>query len=442
MDATLINPSFGGRVAQGRHNRAWPPLDLLNLAGLLKKAGFTPRLFDLRARPDRTGAAIRAGRTSITILTSSPLDRWQCPNPDPGPVVDLARKLNPERLILTGLHGTVFPEEMLKKTGCLAVVRGEPEVTAAEAALCLAKGKDLIQVRSLSYRRGEKFIPNPDREPTPISALPPPDYSLIDLADYGYELLGPRMALVETGRGCPFSCPYCLKAMYPPGIREKPIEAVLDEVQTLIRDHGAKSLYFFDLEFASRKKAVIQLCQGLHRRNLIVPWACQTRIDTLDPKLLRVMAQAGCRLIHFGVETADEGIQNESAKQIDRERTRDLFRLAGKIGIKTAAFFLIGLPGRGPREARRTAKLARYLNPTFASFHAHTPYPTTDWGLKAYDWSSWAQDAADQEARWKWRTRRSYLGFYLRPRYIWSILRGHAGLDMRAALKLWMSFIK
>ena len=117
-DVLLINPAWGGQVSRrgSRYNRRWPPLDLLNLAGLLRADGATVELADARAVPTAP-AVLRAmaARADTVFITSSPLDRWQCPNLELEYFSQTCRELSHPRLVLLGVHGTVAPAGMLDR---------------------------------------------------------------------------------------------------------------------------------------------------------------------------------------------------------------------------------------------------------------------------------------------------------------------------------------
>jgi len=435
----LLNPPFSGRVSQGRYNRAWPPLDLLNAAALLERAGHSVRLLDGRARPSAFGRLeAEANWAELIVLDSSPLDRWQCPNLELEPVIGTAGRLKGRPLFVCGVQGTLFPEEVLGLTGAAGVIRGEPE----GAVLDLAQGRDPEEVTGLTFRRSGRAAANPDRPPLDLAGLPRPAYHLVDLKDYGYELLGPRLGLIETGRGCPFECAFCLKVMYPGRLRSKPVGQVLDEVDHLVRERGARSVYFIDLEFTARRPAVVELCQGLIRRGLNFRWACQTRLDQVDEDLLRLMKRAGLRLIHFGLETASLESLARAGKLWRPEAAGRVLEAARRLGLVTAGFFMVGLPGEGLKEARATLDLALRLKPSLASFHAHTPYPGTGLGLAARSWTEWSRQAREGERRWALFLRRAYLRYYLRPAGLaagWRVLRAGGGLG---PLRLWLGFLK
>ncbi len=427
----------------GRYNRAWPPLDLLNCAAVVERAGHRVSLWDGRTL-SQAASPLAGEAADLIFVTSSPLDRWQCPNLELDPVLNITGQLPKDRLFLLGVHGTLFPAELLRLTGARGVVRGEPESAVGQISEIWANNqkRDLSQVDGLSHRRGEDLVHNPDRRPLALAALPRPAYHLIDLSAYTYDLLGPRLALVEASRGCPWSCAFCLKALYPPGLRAKPPDQVVEEVEVLVRDHRAESIYFIDLEFTVRRAAVEELCRGLMRRRLKLRWCCQARVDTVDEDLLRLMRLSGLELIHFGVETASPQTLRRSGKNITPSQIAAAFSAARKAGLKTAGFFMVGLPGEGLKEARATIDLACGLKPTFASFHAWTPYPGTPWGGEAESWEAWSPRARERLSLWAPFLRRAYARYYLRPAYLPLGLSGLRRTPWGGALRLWWGFVK
>ena len=61
--------------------------------------------------------------------------------------------------------------------------------------------------------------------------------------------MGKRLVLLETARGCPNQCVFCLKIMYGAKIRQKSLEQVKAEIDNMVGKLKAKNIYFFDLEF-------------------------------------------------------------------------------------------------------------------------------------------------------------------------------------------------
>lgn len=435
MKVALINPSFGGRVSRGRYNRAWPPLDLLNLAAIFEAAGHRAELFDLRAKTWSNDQIYSStSKADLIIITTSPLDRWQCPNIGLDPVLDLCGRLPVDRLHLTGVHGSLFPDQTLARIKAAGLILGQPEAAAVDLAAGLEPGA----VRGLVLADGTS---GPPPEALGWEDLPPPAYHLISPADYGYELLGPRLALIEGGRGCPHQCAFCLQAMYRPGRKRRPPEAVVDEAARLSRDWGARSVYFIDLEFTLDSAWAAAVAQGLIDRGLKLGWCCQTRADAVDGPLLELMAQSGCRLIHYGVESGSAATMARSGKRLDLQAVAQAMALTRRAGITSAGFFMLGLPGEGPAEAQETIDLARRLAPDFASFSLYLPYPGTAWGGDLASPEDWEAAAAGQEQRWGAIARRAYQGYYLSPLRALRLARALGLRQLAAGAGLWLDFI-
>jgi hypothetical protein len=375
MRFLLFNPSWGKLISRDRrYNRQWPPLSLLNCAAILKNAEFEVTVLDGRVKKVSQAVLLQeVSRTDFILMTSSPLDRWQCPNLDLKPFFSQTDILPKDKLIICGVHGTVFPERMLRRTQAKFVIRDEPEASILD----FVKKRKWEETLGISYLKNNKVENNPRCAPLNLENMPFPAYNLINPKDYFYEVLGERMALLEGSRGCPYQCPFCLKVMFGQGVRVKPISQMIDEIERVIRQYRFRSIYFFDLEFAFNKRRVVELCRNLMRKDLKFSWACQTRPENVDEELLSYMSLAGCRLIHFGIETGEPSIQSKIKKNIDIQKTKSIVKKAHELGIATACFYIVGFPEETYEEREKTLNLALYLDSTYASFHLLAPYPST-----------------------------------------------------------------
>ena len=153
MKILIVNPLQAHIInSRGKiYNRVWPPLSEANCAALLEKDGHEVVIVDANA--ERLGVAEVARRAvgfDKIFITSSTIDRWQCPVIDLRPLlsyVKILKKINGE-VYITGAHGTVRPEEMLRLTGAKAVIRGEPELTVLE----ICRNNDLSRVKGITYQ--------------------------------------------------------------------------------------------------------------------------------------------------------------------------------------------------------------------------------------------------------------------------------------------------
>jgi radical SAM superfamily enzyme YgiQ (UPF0313 family) len=440
----LLNPTWDSLVSKqgGRFNRAWPPLDLLNCGALLEREGIHVELIDARATPHRTAdMAERSHEFDKVFITSSPLDRWQCPNLEIDRFFRALEGFRKDNLYVMGVHGDRYPELVLERTGARAVIRGEPELTV----LRICQTADLSRIPGLAYTSNGAVVKNENGPLLDMKDLPIPAYHLIDMDRYGYELMGERFALLETTRGCPFPCMYCFLEMYGGRrYRRKSLEQVTAEVDYIVQVVRAKSLYFIDLEFTLGDSLHVHgLCDHMIDKGYDLPWCCQTRADSFDMDLLTKMRRAGCRMIHFGVETGSERVMSTIDKKITPSAIEKGVGMAKRAGIETACFFMFGFPGETPDDMDATIEFARKINPTYASFHIASPYPGTP--LYAMSGSSELFPEAytkehslgDLEAT----VRRAFKTFYLRPGYAWSRIAEGNPAAWKKQFKLFRAFI-
>ncbi len=172
-------------------------------------------------------------------------------------------------------------------------------------------------------------------------------------------------------------------------------------------------------------------------------WCCQTRADCVDETLLQLMKRAGCRLMHYGVETGSPRIAELSNKRLSVDRQSQGVELTKRVGMECLCFFLLGYPGETEEEMRQTIRLARRLNPTYAAFHRISPYPGTKLyeqfaGKSAQLFPAFAGSEEDrrkidrlvQQAIWSYYVRPGYIIsrlFHSSPRSLWRQLRLFAG---------------
>jgi len=449
MKVLLLKPCWNYPVDPGdsTYNRNWPPLSLLNIAAMLETHNIHAEILDAGAeRLNVETVAERSRDFDAIFVTSASLDRWQCPNLNLKPFVKTVLHLKKvcSDVYLMGTHGTVRPREVLDQTGVTAVIRNEPEVAVVE--ICTGKPMDAVGGLNF-YDKEDRYIETPDQPLMDLSTLPIPAYDRIDLSKYQYEVLGDRFALLEASRGCPFNCMFCVKNMYGKGFRKKSIPQFIREVDYIIDTVKAKTAYFIDLEFTVNRPLAEAVSDHLIARGSPLNWCVQTRADSVDGPLLKRMRRAGCRIVHFGVETGSERIRKTLNKGITFDQVESGLRAAREAGMQTVCFFMFGLPGETRDDMEETIRFARKLNPTFASFHIALPYPGTEFhqqvepelagelfpraytGIVPYD---------DLERM----AMKAFRSFYLRPRYIAGRLKDRDFSTFYNQARFFLSYIR
>lgn len=451
MKILIVNPLQVNIVnSRGKiYNRAWTPLAEANCAALLEKEGHEVVIVDANAeRLSAVDVAKSSAGFDKIFITSSTLDRWQCPEIDLDPFLNYVKAVRAvtDELYIIGPHGTVRPEEMLALTDAKAVIRGEPELTVLE--LCIHN--DLSKVKGISYKSKGEFINNDLQDPLDLEKLPMPSFHLLPMEKYFYEVLGENFVVLEGSRGCASRCSFCLLDMYGKKLRVKSSPKLINELETVINKFHVKNAYFMDLEFTINRSLVEEICDYLIRKRYDFKWTCQTRFDLIDEDLLVKMKRAGCDLIHFGVEAADDKALKALGKGITVEKIKAGMKMMKKLNMRSACFFLVGAFASTEKDIEEIIKFSKLLNPTYALFHIAIPYPNTKFhqdvsnnGASFSDSNLFPEAYVGEMTLKKIKTlaRHAYIKYYFRPRYILSIIRRGQIKYLYRQVKLFLGFV-
>lgn len=234
----------------------------------------------------------------------------------------------------------------------------------------------LSAIRGLVWRDGDEIVVNPDRPfIRRLDDLPLPRHDLLPLQKYRAPLVGGPYTFVVTSRGCPGGCRFCIKHVsYGQTVRFRSPENILAEIEMLV-GLGIRHIHMYADLFTVSREQVMGLCRGILERNLRVRWTCNSRVDFVDFEMLRMMAQAGCWMISWGIESGSEEVLRRAGKGIRLEQVEQALRWAKGAGIRNWGYFIIGLPGETEETIQETIRLALRLPLDLALFHIAAPYP-------------------------------------------------------------------
>jgi radical SAM superfamily enzyme YgiQ (UPF0313 family) len=251
-----------------------------------------------------------------------------------------------------------------------------PEIAAAGAD---AHGDSpLAAIAGLGWRHAGDPVVNRDRPFFPsLDDLPVPAHRLLPLDQYRAPLIRGPYSFVVTSRGCPAGCSYCIKHVsYGSSVRLRSPRLLVDEIRQLV-ELGARHIHMYADLFTVNREQVVELCRLLIEEGPRVPWTCNSRVDYVDEEMLELMGRAGCELIAWGIESANEQVLKRAHKGYPIEQAHLALTWARRAGIKSWGYFIIGLPGETESSIRETVDLAKRLPLDIALFHVAAPYPGT-----------------------------------------------------------------
>jgi anaerobic magnesium-protoporphyrin IX monomethyl ester cyclase len=440
MKVLLLNPPTGegkGFIREGRCTQEdgvwttlWPPISLATTAAVLERDGHDVHIID-------AGATSFPRARLLRHIAQDPPQAVIWSTGTPSIVDDLALASEIKDVdtrihtAVFGTHVTVLDERSLAETpGLDAIIRNEPETTAAEWAAKVEKGETLDGVLGLTFRSDGGIVRNPDRPfMTDLDALPDPAWHLLDIDAYRLPLKGDRFLMVTPHRGCPYPCSYCTaQTYYGSKLRRKSVERVVLEIETNIARHGVRDFFFWSDTFTIDKRYVIALSEAI--TPLDISWASNSRVDTIDEEMAQVMKRAGCWMISFGIESGDQALLDTAGKGAKVEDAEKAVGAAQQAGMKVAGHFVLGMPGETRESLEKTLALARKLPLDFVQYYCAVPFPgsrlfeearSKRW-LESDDFSRFRQDEAilnlptlAPEEVMLYRER-AYREFYMKPR--------------------------
>ncbi|MCC6553565.1 MAG: B12-binding domain-containing radical SAM protein [Polyangiaceae bacterium] len=307
--------------------------------------------------------------------------------------ISLSRSHAPgARIVVGGAPATAEPARFLS-AGADAVALGEGEMTFVDFIECVAAGGSLDDVAGLALRapRGARGLsllggaPGVRRtKERPLVAdldqLPMPAWDLIDMARYIRKNRG-LFASVLTERGCPYACVYC---DHDRRFRAHSAKRVVDELEILSRDFGARRIDIIDEIFNCRKDRVLAIRDEKRRRGLDVRLQDfdGMRADILDEETVDALREMGFDAFSVAIEAASPRVQRLIKKNLKIDKTVAAIQWAVDRGIFVNTFFMVGFPTETPDEVAATLRLARGCASHQSTISKVEAYPGTPmWDL-------------------------------------------------------------
>ena len=365
-----------------------PPLSLAYLAAVLEADGIEVQILDFlvtRYRPEKVRQKLEEYQPQLVGVTCVTLNYHLAAE-----MLEVCKTVNPDIVtVIGGPHVSFTPKETLLETPCIdIVVIGEGERTIVELVKTVAGGGSLQDVAGIAFMdQGTPVKTDPRPFIDNIDSLPVPARHLIPLSRY--RALGSPWTVI-TSRGCPYGCIFCSgRRMLGRKVRFRDPGLVVDEIERIKQDYGFQQVNIVDDTFTVNHPHARQVCEEMLRRNLNMNWSAFARVDNMTDELAALMKRAGCNMVLFGVESADEGILKTIRKGLIPDDVRNGVRIATGAGIQVYCSFIIGLPGESPDTIQKSIAFTDEINRDYGAeygYHMLSPLPGTELYEKAADY--------------------------------------------------------
>lgn len=210
-----------------------------------------------------------------------------------------------------GGHGpSPEPEYFLGKTGADAVVIGEGEITIIELLKALEEKQDFSKINGVAFLKDDKIIQTPRRALIKdINTIPFPAWDLFPMEHYvltrGARIKNNQRCMASlSGRGCTFKCNFCYRM--DEGFRPRSPESIIEEIAFLQKNYSVSYIEFHDELLMNSIQRTIELCTKFIKSGLKFNWFCNGRLNYVKLDVLKLMKEAGCVFINYGIESLDE----------------------------------------------------------------------------------------------------------------------------------------
>lgn len=393
MKVLLINPPI----------REWAkpnvfPSGLGYIVSVLSQNGHSVEIMDINAyRWNKIEVEERIKKTDYDVIgiggivTTYKYVKW---------LVAILKKHHPgKKVIVGGSVGTSISGIMLEKNPVDIVCLGEGEETVKELIGALESG-DLSRVKGIIYRDALGKIHKTENRPPikDLDSIPFPAWDYFPMDIYlknpvgapnrnkwinGSSQARDSLSLnIFATRGCPYKCIYCYHDFMGQGYRQRSAENVIKEIETLYEKYKVPYFHFIDDEFVMNKKFVLEFCHLLKsfskKIGRKITWGCAGRVNLMTEDLVVAMADAGCVLIGYGIESGSQKILDFVNKQVSVEQAKKAIRLTKKHLGWADCSFMIGYPGETKETIQETIDFCKELDLAPEVIFFLTPYPGTE----------------------------------------------------------------
>jgi radical SAM superfamily enzyme YgiQ (UPF0313 family) len=229
------------------------------------------------------------------------------------------------------------------------------------------------------------------KTPTSEQINMPPAYDLIDVAEYSnsgtigafycFKPAGTKFATVLSNRGCRAQCTFCsVRNFNGPGVRQRSISSVVDELDFLANDCGIGHIMWLDDDLLKNHGRAIDLFNEIISRNLPLTWDATNGViaSSCTDEVIHAARDSGCIALNIGMESGNPKI----LKTVRKPATVETFLKAAEVlrkydEIHASVFLMIGFPGETMSMILDTIKVAGEMNLDWCRISQLQPLPNT-----------------------------------------------------------------
>ncbi|MEN6439299.1 MAG: B12 lower ligand biosynthesis radical SAM protein BzaD [Syntrophobacter sp.] len=328
------------------------PIGIACLAGSLNGQGHTVDILDMNIAGDPYGCLkeklldFQPELVGLSLRNIDPLgNRTASLIPSFIVAVRIVAALSPQAWLVVGGTGfSLFPERILKELPEIDYgITGEGEISFPALVSSL---RNSSRSRKPRMQDGSNSRLIASSEGLDLSQYVPPARQLFDPRPYLDINSYVSPVGIETKRGCPYHCAYCVyPSLQGNGLRRRSPASVVDEIEWLAKEYSIASFHFTDPVLNIPRGHLEDISNEILRRKLKIRWSGFMREDHLDEKNMALYEKAGCECFFFSAD----GLCQQSLDVLQKGMTEDdilnAARLAAASDVISVYHFMVNVPG-------------------------------------------------------------------------------------------------
>ncbi len=178
---------------------------------------------------------------------------------------------------------------------------------------------------------------------------------------------------VQTKRGCPHNCCYCVYTVVEgKQVRVNPVEEVINEIKQLYQ-LGVRNIWFTDAQFIPARRYIEdakELLRAIDREGMVdMRWAAYIRADNLDAELAHLMVQTGMSYFEIGITSGSQELVRKMRMGYNLRTVLDNCQLLADAGFKdnVSVNYSFNVIDERPDTIRQTIAYHRELEKIFGA---------------------------------------------------------------------------
>lgn len=262
----------------------------------------------------------------------------------------LKREMNELIIVAGGPMVSFNAQEVMKEHPYIDVISYDDtrgEIIFRHLIQCLVDGKSIEEAKGIVYRSNDnKLIETKEAEG---SIQHSPQSSPFINNDIVLNDEKGHYVTIETMRGCPFGCGYCVWGGKRSKMEYFPVERALKEIEIIYNNPNVKHVLFVDSNMLLKRKRAIQILEHIKKqkyyKNIFTRMSLDVR--SINEELTRILATLPRFSFDFGLQTVTpDALECIDKHRVSANRVKEKVELMKKWvpNIKIGIDLMIGLP--------------------------------------------------------------------------------------------------